>query len=90
MTRWINNHPVVANRSHGDWQGCSVECLCTNKAPGESINYDSSSPGKYIYITGARPWGYDDGSNGLAMDQFRRTGNLSYQRVRFVVYGWLE
>lgn len=90
MTRWINNQPVVANRLHGDWQGCSVECLCTNKAPGDSLYYDSQQPGKYIYITGARPWGYDDGSNGLGMDQFRQTGNLSYQRVRFVVYGWLE
>lgn len=90
MTRWINNQPVVSNRSHEHVEGCSVECLCTNKAPGTDLYYDSNSPGKYIYITGARPWGYDDGDNGLAMDQFRRTGNLSYQRVRFVVYGWLE
>jgi hypothetical protein len=41
MTRWVNNHPVVANKLHGDWQGCSVECLCTNKAPGDSLYYDS-------------------------------------------------
>ncbi len=90
MTRWMNNQPIVSNCSHEDIAGCSVECLCTDKAPGTNLYYNSNSPGKYIYITGARPWGYDDGDNGLAMDQFRSTGHLSYQRVRFVVYGWLE
>jgi hypothetical protein len=78
MTRWINNQPVVSNRSSEHIAGCSVECLCTDKAPGTNLYYDSNSPGKYIYITGARPYGYDEGTNGLSMDQFRRTGHLSY------------
>ena len=90
MTRWINNQPVVTNCQHDNWKGSSVECLCTNLSNGSSLYYSSSSPGRYIYITGSRPWGYDDSDSGLGMDMMRNTGNLSYQRIRFTVFGYIS
>jgi len=90
MTRWINKQPVVTNCRHGDWVGSSIECLCTNLSNGSSLYYYSSSPGRYIYITGSRPRGYDDADNGLAMDMMRVSGNSSYQRIRFTVFGYLS
>jgi hypothetical protein len=54
------------------------------------LYYSSSSGGRYIYITASRPWGYDDDSNGLGMDGMRQTGNLSYQRIRFTVFGYIS
>lgn len=90
MTRWINHQPVVTNCMHSAWVGSSIECLCTNLSNGSSLYYYSSSPGRYIYITGSRPWGYDNGSNGMGMDMMRVTGDESYQRIRFTVFGYLS
>ena len=93
MTRWVNNQPVVANSHLGEWVGSSIECLCTNIPPNSSssqLQYSSYLPGRYIYITSSRPWGYDNANNGLGMDMMRLTGNLSYQRIRFIVFGYLS